>query len=79
MSCQSITGIALPVGSDKLYSGSKDGTLRVWDCYNGQVIFFVFGLVSLVVDILVVFYFKFIAIYLFIYCLTMLSTVCWGH
>ncbi|CAL5196188.1 unnamed protein product [Lathyrus oleraceus] len=31
-----VTGIALPVGSDKLYSGSTDGTLRSWDCHTGQ-------------------------------------------
>lgn len=32
-----ITGIALPAGSDKLYSGSKDESVRVWDCQTGQV------------------------------------------
>lgn len=31
-----VTGIALPTGSDKLYSGSKDGTVRLWDCQTGQ-------------------------------------------
>lgn len=31
-----ITGIALPTGSDKLYTGSKDETVRVWDCQSGQ-------------------------------------------
>ncbi|XP_012575123.1 zinc finger CCCH domain-containing protein 48-like [Cicer arietinum] len=31
-----VTGIVLPVGSDKLYSGSTDGTLRTWDCNSGQ-------------------------------------------
>ncbi|KAI3932749.1 hypothetical protein MKW92_026022 [Papaver armeniacum] len=31
-----ISGIAFPMGSDKLYSGSKDGTVRVWDCQTGQ-------------------------------------------
>ncbi|KAL2340759.1 hypothetical protein Fmac_008699 [Flemingia macrophylla] len=30
-----ITGIALPVGSDKLFSGSTDGTVRAWDCHTG--------------------------------------------
>ena len=32
-----ISGIALPSGSDKLYTGSKDETVRVWDCQSGQV------------------------------------------
>ncbi|KAL5056027.1 hypothetical protein RYX36_036709, partial [Vicia faba] len=31
-----VTGIALPHGSNKLYSGSTDGTLRTWDCHTGQ-------------------------------------------
>ncbi|CAK8539209.1 unnamed protein product [Lathyrus sativus] len=31
-----VTGIALLNGSDKLYSGSTDGTLRSWDCHTGQ-------------------------------------------
>ena len=26
-----VGGIALPSGSDKLYTGSKDETLRIWD------------------------------------------------
>ncbi|KAI3892745.1 hypothetical protein MKX03_017783 [Papaver bracteatum] len=33
---KAITGIAFPTGSNKLYSGSKDGTLRVWDCQTGK-------------------------------------------
>ncbi|MED6145328.1 hypothetical protein PIB30_024081 [Stylosanthes scabra] len=33
-----ITGIALPAGSDKLYSGSTDGTIRTWDCHTGQCV-----------------------------------------
>ncbi|XP_057951945.1 zinc finger CCCH domain-containing protein 63-like [Malania oleifera] len=33
---KAVTGIALPSGSDELYSGSKDGTVRVWDCHTGQ-------------------------------------------
>ncbi|XP_019100641.1 PREDICTED: zinc finger CCCH domain-containing protein 59-like [Camelina sativa] len=31
-----IKGIALPQGSDKLYSFSGDGVLRIWDCHTGQ-------------------------------------------
>ncbi|OVA02464.1 zinc finger protein [Macleaya cordata] len=31
-----ISGIAFPMGSDKLYSGSKDNSVRVWDCQTGQ-------------------------------------------
>ncbi|KAL8148212.1 zinc finger CCCH domain-containing protein 48-like [Apium graveolens] len=31
-----ISGISLPSGSDKLYTGSKDETVRVWDCQSGQ-------------------------------------------
>lgn len=36
---QVVTGITLPPGSDKLYSGSQDETVRVWDCQSGQVVF----------------------------------------
>lgn len=31
-----VTGIALPSGSDKLYTGSKDENVRVWDCQSGK-------------------------------------------
>ncbi|CAK9161000.1 unnamed protein product [Ilex paraguariensis] len=31
-----VSGIAMPSGSDKLYTGSKDETVRVWDCQSGQ-------------------------------------------
>ncbi|CAA0396463.1 putative transcription factor C3H family [Arabidopsis thaliana] len=31
-----VTGIALPSGSDKLYTASKDETVRIWDCASGQ-------------------------------------------
>ncbi|KAL4288834.1 hypothetical protein HN51_057068 [Arachis hypogaea] len=31
-----VSGIALPSGSDKLYTASIDETLRVWDCQSGQ-------------------------------------------
>ncbi|KAL3814879.1 hypothetical protein ACJIZ3_016147 [Penstemon smallii] len=33
---KTITGIALPSGSDKLYSGGKDKCIRAWDCNSGQ-------------------------------------------
>ncbi|VVB03489.1 unnamed protein product [Arabis nemorensis] len=33
-----IKGIALPEGSDKLYSVSSDGALRIWDCHTGQCV-----------------------------------------
>ncbi|XP_028768529.1 zinc finger CCCH domain-containing protein 48 isoform X2 [Neltuma alba] len=31
-----VTGISLPSGSDKLYTGSKDESVRLWDCRSGQ-------------------------------------------
>lgn len=34
---QVVTGIALPSVSDKLYTGSQDDTVRVWDCQSGQL------------------------------------------
>ncbi|PIN05935.1 WD40 repeat-containing protein [Handroanthus impetiginosus] len=33
---KAITGISLPSGCDKLYSGGKDGSIRAWDCHSGQ-------------------------------------------
>lgn len=33
---QCISGIALPPGSSKLYTGARDGTLRIWDCHTGK-------------------------------------------
>ncbi|KAM7476368.1 hypothetical protein LguiB_023611 [Lonicera macranthoides] len=33
---KAVTGIALPSGSNKLYSSSKDKSVRVWDCSTGQ-------------------------------------------
>ncbi|KAL2542024.1 Zinc finger CCCH domain-containing protein 48 [Abeliophyllum distichum] len=35
---QVVTGIALPMGLDKLYTGSQDETVRVWDCQSGQLV-----------------------------------------
>ncbi|CAM0880132.1 unnamed protein product [Alopecurus aequalis] len=34
---EAITGISMPLGSDKLYSGSADGSVRVWDYNSGKV------------------------------------------
>ncbi|KAK9292872.1 hypothetical protein L1049_020853 [Liquidambar formosana] len=31
-----VSAIAFPSGSDKLYTGSKDETVRIWDCQSGQ-------------------------------------------
>ncbi|XP_047324758.1 zinc finger CCCH domain-containing protein 48-like [Impatiens glandulifera] len=31
-----VTGITMPSGSDKLYTGGKDETVRLWDCQSGQ-------------------------------------------
>ncbi|XP_058104731.1 zinc finger CCCH domain-containing protein 17-like [Magnolia sinica] len=33
---KAVSGIAFPSGSDKLYSGSNDESVRVWDCQTGQ-------------------------------------------
>ncbi|KAG6733326.1 zinc finger CCCH domain-containing protein 48-like isoform X1 [Carya illinoinensis] len=33
---KAVTGIVLPERSNKLYSGSSDGTVRLWDCHSGQ-------------------------------------------
>ncbi|KAL5839454.1 hypothetical protein ACOSQ4_012062 [Xanthoceras sorbifolium] len=35
---KAISGVGLPSGSDKLYSGAKDGTVRVWDCIAGDCV-----------------------------------------
>lgn len=34
---EAISGISMPMGSDKLYSGSADGSVRVWDSNSGKV------------------------------------------
>ncbi|KAL6554707.1 hypothetical protein OROHE_007446 [Orobanche hederae] len=34
---QVVTGIALPLGSDRLYTGSQDESVKVWDCQSGQI------------------------------------------
>ncbi|CAH2079953.1 unnamed protein product [Thlaspi arvense] len=33
-----LKGIALPTGSDKLFSASGEGSLRIWDCHTGQCV-----------------------------------------
>ncbi|XP_057446316.1 zinc finger CCCH domain-containing protein 48-like [Lotus japonicus] len=33
-----VSGIAMPSGSDKLYTGSTDETVRIWDCQSGKCI-----------------------------------------
>ncbi|KAL6312264.1 hypothetical protein AAG906_022020 [Vitis piasezkii] len=33
---KAISGIVLPSGSEKLYTASRDGYIRVWDCHTGQ-------------------------------------------
>ncbi|KAJ9691689.1 hypothetical protein PVL29_013771 [Vitis rotundifolia] len=33
---KAISGIVLPSGSEKLYTASRDGCIRVWDCHTGQ-------------------------------------------
>ncbi|GAB2271645.1 hypothetical protein Dimus_006475 [Dionaea muscipula] len=33
---QVVTGIALPSESQSLYTGSKDGTVRIWNCHTGE-------------------------------------------
>lgn len=33
-----VNGIALPAGKDKLYTGSKDEHVRIWDCQSGQCV-----------------------------------------
>ncbi|PRQ44786.1 putative transcription factor WD40-like family [Rosa chinensis] len=35
---KAVTGIAFPERSSKLYTASKYGTVRVWDCNTGQCI-----------------------------------------
>lgn len=32
----------MPSGSDKLYTGSTDETVRVWDCQSGKVCYYLF-------------------------------------
>ncbi|KAE8076587.1 hypothetical protein FH972_015225 [Carpinus fangiana] len=33
---KTVTGIALPEKNNKLYTGSSDRTVRIWDCHTGQ-------------------------------------------
>lgn len=42
LNIQVVSGIAMPSGSDKLYTGSTDETVRVWDCQSGQVVTIVY-------------------------------------
>ncbi|CAN1163370.1 Zinc finger CCCH domain-containing protein 17 [Linum perenne] len=33
-----VSGLSLPAGTAKLFSGSSDGVLQAWDCSSGQVV-----------------------------------------
>ncbi|KAL6846353.1 hypothetical protein ACP4OV_023801 [Aristida adscensionis] len=44
---EAISGISLLLGSDKLYSGSADGSVGVWDCNSGRL-----GLQLVCVDVI---------------------------
>ncbi|CAN0898496.1 Zinc finger CCCH domain-containing protein 17 [Linum grandiflorum] len=33
-----VTGLSLPSGFDKLFSGGSDGVLKAWDCNSGEVV-----------------------------------------
>ncbi|CAI0457396.1 unnamed protein product [Linum tenue] len=33
-----VSGIALPSGSDKLFTGSSDGVVQAWDCTSGKIV-----------------------------------------
>ncbi|XP_037423137.1 zinc finger CCCH domain-containing protein 48-like [Triticum dicoccoides] len=35
---KAVTGVAVPEGSGKLFSGNLDGTVRAWDCATGQCV-----------------------------------------
>ncbi|CAM0870725.1 unnamed protein product [Alopecurus aequalis] len=35
---RAVTGVAVPEGSGRLFSGSLDGTVRAWDCGTGQCV-----------------------------------------
>ena len=44
---QVVSGIAFPLGSDKLYTGSTDEPVRVWDCQSGKVVTVFFNVMLL--------------------------------
>lgn len=35
---KAVTGMTLPSNTDKLFSGSEDGTVRVWNCHTGDCV-----------------------------------------
>ena len=57
---QDVSGIALPSGSDKLYTGSKDETVRIWDCQSGQVVIIITVIIIVIFVVIWCFYFLYL-------------------